>query len=250
MTRFLVQAALLPTLLLALAAAAEQAMENAGDDRQAYSDTSPSWLRAVGVLSVPGIRYRDGRRSHHQEDCSATLLAPHSGQQANIIVTAWHCLENYRDLSRSILFTLPQASSGGITREARRLADGGGIHADWAILRLSEPVSTEYIRALSVRPEGVDPQRHITTAGYSRDAGLGMSGERLTYDANCDITHRQSTLIGSDCRAHKGASGGAVVQLSDDGEAQLSGVISQGDGAGVLLFVPIDGFSAALDRYL
>lgn len=220
------------------------------DKRHVYSSESPHWLRAVGALSVPGVKYQDGRRRHHREDCSATLVSAHPGREADTIVTAWHCLEFYQDLSQTIVFTLPQAGSEPVSREARRLADGGGIHADWAILRLHRPISAGEVTALAIQPGRADPVKGIITAGYSRDAGLGNVGESLTYDTNCQITHRLDNLTGSNCLAYKGASGGAVVQISPEGVPQLSGVISQGDGAGVLLFMPVEGFRGVLNRHL
>ena len=47
------------------------------------------------------------------------LVAANGGGRADTIVTAWHCLELYRDLSRPITFTLP------LTREA--MADYLGL---------------------------------------------------------------------------------------------------------------------------
>jgi hypothetical protein len=50
--------------------------------------------------------------------------------------------------------------------------------------------------------------------------------------------------------AHKGASGGAVIQLSDSAEPLMSGVISQGNGEGRSTFVPVSGFRSAIHLYL
>jgi hypothetical protein len=50
--------------------------------------------------------------------------------------------------------------------------------------------------------------------------------------------------------AHKGASGGAVIQLSDSAEPLMCGVISQGNGLGRSTFVPVSGFRNAINLYL
>ena len=224
--------------------------EPPADPRRVYSSNAPNWLRAVGKLQVPGSRYEDGRRSHYREDCSATLVARHAGNSADTIVTAWHCLEFYSDLSKPILFTLPPGSGKSIDREVYRLADGGGMHADWAILRLYQPIPAQRVTAMMIHPTHADPGQPISMAGYSRDAGLGNNGKALTFDPDCLITWQSETASDSNCVAHKGASGGAVVQLSAQGRPRFSGVISQGDGSSLSTFIPVAGFRSALNQHL
>tara|TARA_R110002110_G_scaffold406421_1_gene626388 strand:+ start:204262 stop:205014 length:753 start_codon:yes stop_codon:yes gene_type:complete len=220
------------------------------DTRHAFSVQSPPWLAAVGHLHVPGSKYVAGRRQHHREDCSATLVADKSGAAARIIITAWHCLEYYDDLSKPIVFTALPGAANSVEVTARRLADGGGMHADWAILRLARAVRPEEVAALTIHSERADPARSIVMAGFSRDAGLGQHGKRLTFDPDCQILRQDAHSSDSDCTAYKGASGGAVIQLEESGDAQLCGVISQGDGAGLSTFVPVSGFRATLNQYL
>jgi len=214
------------------------------------SEEAPAWLQAVGKLQVPGSKLVNGRREHHREDCSATLVAQGSARRADTIVTAWHCLEFYNDLSRPITFTLLPGSPGSIIREARRLTDGGGMHADWAVLRLLQPIATERVTALGINPLRANPAQPITMAGYSRDGGKGNYGDQLTFDADCHITAQQATSSDSDCTAYKGASGGAVVQHSVQGRALLSGVISRGDSSGVSIYVPTTGFHRTVIQFL
>ena len=220
------------------------------EPRQVYADGAPSWLRAVGKLHVPGVRYNKGYGNHRQENCSGTLVAMANSQRANTVITAWHCLEFYGDLSRPITFTLQMADGQLLNREAYRVADGGGMHADWAVLKLFKDVATEAIPALVPHPTSADPQRPVTMAGYSGDQGLGDQGKALTYHANCHITRQQPRESESNCSAYKGASGGAVVQLAADGSAQLGGVISRGDSENVSIYVPINGFRGQLNRFL
>jgi hypothetical protein len=87
-------------------------------------------------------------------------------------------------------------------------------------------------------------------AGYSRDQGIGEGGRRLSFDPACLITARAPASSASNCRAHKGASGGAVMQLSAAGTPLLSGVISEGDGAGLSTFVPVAAFRSAISLHL
>ncbi len=224
----------------------------ADDSREIYNSSSraPAWLQAVGKLRVPGSQYRDGQRTHLLEDCSATLVTRSVGRKADTLITAWHCLAYYDDLSKPITFTLPGDVGGEIPREAYRLADGGGMYADWAILRLRQPVAAAEAGALLIHPGRADPQQTISMAGYSRDAGKGDHGNRLTYDPACRITTDNPRSSSSDCLAHRGASGGAVVQSSALGTPLFSGVVSEGDGAGLSTYVPVAVFRGALGRLL
>lgn len=222
-----------------------------GDSRLPYSDQSPQWLQAIGQLQVPGFRVENGRRRHHLESCSATLVSSRSNYTtADIIVTAWHCLELHQDLSHAILFTLDYGSNSSWSVEAVRLADGGSMDADWALLRLRKPVARDHSSALLLDGQPLDAARHIVMAGFSRDAGVGHHGQRLSYDPACSVIGGDTLSNSSDCKAHKGASGGAVMQLSAAGEARLAGVISQGNGAGVSTFVPVADFIDAIRPYL
>jgi V8-like Glu-specific endopeptidase len=202
----------------------------AGGGRSLYTPAAPDWLQAVGQLTVPGYDIVDGRQRHRDENCSATLVGPET------IVTAWHCFEFYRDLSRDPLFTLPHAPvSTPIV--ARRLADGGGMSADWALLRLQQPVHgvapVPIRRYSSSLPEGAT----LALAGYARDSLLGAGGQALTWQADCRQTEPGRIRVGTDCVTYKGASGGAVVV-----GGHLVGVISAGDSLGVTYFAPSNLF--------
>lgn len=219
------------------------------EQRIAYSPDSPAWLQAVGKLRVPGSQLKDGRRKHRLEDCSATLIAATSAsREADVVITAWHCLEFYNDLSRPILFTLLPQGPAPVTREAYRIADGGGMHADWALLKLRKPVTATHVAGLVPSDVSGATTAQVTMAGYSRDTGLGERGKVLTYHPHCAVTQWQSGE--SDCRAFKGASGGAVVTLSASGQPSYAGVISRGNGEDISIFVPVTAFRMPLTRAL
>ena len=119
---------LLCALLLSIASiSAPPAVATESDTREVFGPGSPAWLRAVGRLQVPASRYWDGRTEHHLEDCSATLVSVPGRRSANTVVTAWHCLEFYRDLSRPINFSAQDGDGQWHSRQAYRLADGGGM---------------------------------------------------------------------------------------------------------------------------
>ena len=238
------------TLLLCLLIDAASATESAAEARQVYSADSPAWLQVVGRLDVPGFKYKEGRRVHHRENCTATLIGRDGAQQADHVVTAWHCLEFYRDLSMTITFTLPNLRHEATVREARKLVDGGGITADWAILRLTKPVVLLPSSVLLIDAGEIDASEPLVMAGYSGDSGLGQSGEALTYHENCRQVDRQRQSTHPDCQAYKGASGGPVVRYTDAGVFYLAGVISQGNGEGTSTYVPISRFRGTLKSYL
>jgi V8-like Glu-specific endopeptidase len=217
--------------LLVLLALAAQA-----DPRQQFSSESPAWLSAVGKLTVPGQRFEEGERLHYREDCTATLIG------AQTILTAWHCLEYYRDVSHDIVFKLPY-SAGGESRRARRLADGGGMRSDWAVLQLDRPISD--IAPVPVRMEfkaSVDTP--VSIAGYSRDDGLGAGGNVLTWQSACTITDNEGYRVATNCLAYKGASGGPALF-----EGAIIGVISAGDGQGQTYYAPSSFFRSAVRLY-
>jgi hypothetical protein len=221
------------------------------DSRQVYTEAlSPNWLRAVGKLQVPGTKVVEGRTRHHREDCSATLVSSPGNAQADTVITAWHCIEFYTDLSKQISFTLLPDSSDPLKLEAYRVADGGSMHADWAILRLRQPIARTQVVAMTLHPGEAKKDDHIIMAGYSADEQLGRHGDRLTYDDDCSITEHTRNGGDSDCYAHKGASGGAVIFLSNKGEAWFGGVISQGDGVGFSTYVSVTGFRNAISLHV
>ena len=122
--------------------------------------------------------------------------------------------------------------------------------ADWAILKMHQPVPPEQVKAITPHPRGADTAQPVSMAGYSRDSGLGNGGATLTYDNNCAILQQWEADIDTDCSAYKGASGGAVIQMSARGEAWFSGVISRGDSEQLSIFVPLARFRSTLLRYL
>ena len=221
----------------------------ADDPREVWDGITPPWLASVGKLTVPGVRIERGYRRHHIEDCSATLVKASGDASADLVVTAWHCLAYYRDLSKTILFTLGAPHGTPLERTARRLADGGGMHDDWAILRLNQPVPAAM--AIAITDAGdIGSGDRLVMAGYSGDPGLGDSGRHLTYHADCRPIDANGSIVQTDCLAFKGASGGAVLRTSTAGTAELVGVVSEGDGETTSTYVPLARLRTPLDRFL
>ncbi len=129
------------------------------------------------------------------------------------------------------MFTLPNAPQP--TRVlARRLVDGGGMKADWALLRLQQPI--HFVKPVPVQRYGIDHGKvPLVLAGFARDYPLGDGGKTLTWEADCRQTDLENHRVGTSCITYKGASGGAVVA-----GGHLVGVISAGDGEAVTYFAP------------
>ncbi len=200
----------------------------ASAEREVFDADSPQLLRAVGKLSVPGYDQVDGRRRFREENCSASLVAP------STILTAWHCLEHYTDLSRDPQFSLLHGSDA-VTVAATRLADGGSMEADWALLRLARPIRS--VGPLPVDSVDMAAGVRVLLAGYARDQGLGEGGERLTWQAGCRLTEQKPGRVGTDCVTYKGASGGPVLL-----DGRVVGVISAGDSEQRTYFAPSTRF--------
>lgn len=124
------------------------------------------------------------------------------------------------------------------------------MYADWAVLKLRRAIDTNTVPALAPHPGRADAALNVTMAGYSGDDGLGEDGAVLTYHADCQITRQQGRESESNCSAYKGASGGAVIQVSREGNAQFGGVISRGDSENVSIYVPVADFRGSLIRFL
>jgi len=217
----------------------------AADRRLPVADDAPTWLLAVGRLAIPTSRVENGRRRHYDERCSGTLLAPPDGGDAQFVLSAWHCLEYYTDLSRTIRFELAGLAGEVLERRARAVASGGGMAADWALLQLDPPIPAGRGATAELDGREVAAGSRLAMAGFSGDPGLGAGGERLTYDPACRVTGLSGPDRLTDCLAYKGASGGGAFH-----GGRLVGVLSRGDSQGRSIYVPTARFLPAVTRRL
>lgn len=201
---------------------------------RALAHDSPQAFRAVGRLEIPTSRIEEGRRRHYRETCSGTLLAPGGARQAEYVLTAWHCLEYYTDLSRDLRFGARAGDGTVHWRRARTLADGGGMAADWALLQLRPglPLAGGFMTA-SLAERLPPPEARLAMAGFSAAEADPGGRQPLRYDASCGQTGLDGRDVLTDCAARKGASGGGVFL-----DGALIGIISRGDSAGRSIFVP------------
>lgn len=226
-------------------------------------DVASAALASVGQLLVPTQRFQKGYARHYDEHCSATLVAEAldtpdpTPTSSRLIVSAWHCIEHYRDLSRPLIFE----TQTGLRRSAVVLGSGGGMHSDWALLRLNQPLPNPAL--LSLRTNGIAP-RALTLAGFPKNP----QGTRRTLQVrrNCvrvvkdpkrniaavhsDIGRAYDGAVGSDeavgadeqvsCVIRKGASGGGVFHSLAPN--RYAGVISRGDSQSRSIYVPVERF--------
>ncbi|WP_279245904.1 trypsin-like serine peptidase [Candidatus Litorirhabdus singularis] len=238
---------LLPLLLL-LAIASPLLAE----PRQLHNNKAPGWMASVGKLTVPGQKWEDGERHHYQENCSGTLISKKkihdpsdTRHSARYVISAWHCLEYYNDLSKAISFSLPNSE---IEHNAALVISGGSMNADWVLLRLDQPIAIDAPIVIWTEPASIG-KTTLTSAGYSRDLMAADNGRLLSYHPDCSVTAIASAVITTNCRAAKGASGGPLVAVVE-GEVRLLGVLSAGDGEAVSLYVPSDQFARRVAPYL
>ena len=218
------------------------------EPRRQISATSPAVLMSVGRLLVPGRRFEEGHQRHCRESCSATLLASADDKPASLILTAWHCLEHHTDLTDDITFAIRSISGASLRRLAKPMSSGGGMRADWALMRLQEPIPVAMARGATLSRGGLpEPDSAVIMAGYSRDSGLGGAGKVLTFHRDCRVLAHSDNDIATDCLAYRGASGGAVFSANND---RLLGVISRGDSRESSIFVPLSRIPERLKKGL
>jgi hypothetical protein len=237
------QSLTVPQLLRHLAALALLVGSSSG-----LADTAPE-LMAVGRLLIPTVHFEDGYRRHYNERCTATLIAPDAAPasptadstpapHSRLLLTAWHCLEYYRDLSRPILFE----HSSGRRVAARAVSSGGSMYGDWALLHLAQPLPG----AVEVRDERAEPGAQLLMVGFSQREDDPTPP--LEIDTDCELLMQTGPDMTTNCHARRGASGGAV--FSAGTPRHYLGIISRGDSENRSIYVPISRVLPRLGPYL
>jgi hypothetical protein len=197
-----------------------------------YHPDSPSWMKFVAAINVPTLKHEAGRTRHYREQCSATLINHNGVRQDQWLITAWHCIEHYKDLSQTIKVRFPHAGPNDQDYTARLARSGEHLERDWALLRLEQSLPAHLSSTLTLTV--ASPSLLATAAGYSKHLPEGR--ERLSYDSNCRWVSAQEW---QDCLTSKGTSGGPVVQTIAN-EPVIVGIISQGNGQGMTLTFPVN----------
>jgi hypothetical protein len=191
---------------------------------------------AVVPIKVPLLRLTEGYQSHHIEDCSGTLLAT----EPTLILTAWHCFDGGQDL------TLPaKAQLSGQWVPLKKVASGGSMAADWALLAVASDKPIQQMKGLglvsSAPVAGVAETgmtTAVTVAGYRKHANTITAGRTLVIDEYCDVIEASEAWLVTSCDAEAGSSGGPAVALTPQGVV-VTGVISAKRDDGRLLVTPV-----------
>ena len=229
------------TLAVALFSAA---MTVASDDpRTPLPGHAGGWQQALFPLSIPVTRLIKGRMRHFTEHCTAVAVAP----GPNILfLSAWHCFENYRSTITPILLTDHHTTT---PVPMKLLETGGSMQEDWAILAPDSPLTVDTWIPISTTPHHTG--QPLIAAGFApqQDQDGDDAVERyLLADIACSVIDVSTHPPASDCVAKKGASGGAMIALTDSGSARLQGIISTGDGEAVSYFYPAPSLIRRLAR--
>lgn len=191
---------------------------------------------SVVPIKVPLLRLTEGYHSHHIEDCSGTLLAT----EPTLILTAWHCFDGGQDLT-----TPAKAKLSGQWVPLKKIASGGSMAADWALLEVANDKPIQQMKGLglvSSAPVAGAAETGMTTAvsvaGYRKHATTTTAGRTLVIDQNCDVIERSEAWLVTSCDAEAGSSGGPAVALTPQGLV-VTGVISAKRNDGRLLVTPV-----------
>ena len=210
---------------------------------------SPSWTKSVGRLIIPSIKIEKGQHLSFKETCSASLISKKKFPSSRFILTAWHCFENYYDISRPINFEIKDLKGNIISRIAYRRSNGGGMHADWAILKLDKEVKRSEVKPIEYFIPDISVGDSISIAGYAKDKIFAGNRFDLNY-GECKVTEIATDIRLTDCTAVKGNSGGPVMLKIDQYNFGLAGIISEGNERNISSFVPIKIFYPELQKYM
>ena len=193
------------------------------DTRQIVNGKSPSWTKAIGRLIIPTkLEFITKKRyKTNYKKCSASLINIENLNYSKIIVTASHCLTDYKKSTGDLRFIIKNRSGNMIQKTAFIYKDSNynskklKTNSDYAILILNSGISSEEVNPFIVNKKSFtqlqknSKKSFASLAGFSGD--IGEFGARLTYDPKCKLTYYSDIYGASNCSGFKGASGGPVV---------------------------------------
>lgn len=212
------------------------------DTRKLVTNDSPPWTNSIGRLIVP-TKLEFITQKKYKTDfkkCSASLVNLDGYDSSNVIVTASHCLSEYKEETGDIRFIIKNSKNEMIQRFATIYKDShfnekkSKTVSDYAILILDEKISTKDVTPLKITPKSFLKLKNeykysfASLAGFSSD--IGEYGTRLTFDPKCELNSYNTFFAHSNCAGFKGASGGPVVMSVSDDDIQYEyyfvGVVS------------------------
>lgn len=198
------------------------------DTRKVVNTKSPSWTKAIGRLIVPTKLEFVTKKSYiiDNKKCSASLINIDGLNYSKVIVTASHCLTQYKKNTGELRFIIKSSSGDMIQRTAFVYKDSHysskklKTNSDYAILILNSGISAYEVNPFIINKESFttleknSKSSFASLAGFSGD--IGEFGAKLTYDPKCKLSYHSYTYGASNCSGFKGASGGPVVVTTTD----------------------------------
>jgi len=213
------------------------------DPRTPLPEHVAGWQQALFPLRIPVTRMTKGRMRHFTEHCTAVAITPGPN---SLFVSAWHCFDDYRSTITPIQLIDPRSAK---PVQMKLLETGGSMQEDWALLTPDSPFTIDTWIPISTTPHHIG--QPLIAAGFApqpNQSGDEAVERYLLADAACSVIDGSAHPPASDCVAKKGASGGAMIALTDSGSARLQGIISAGDGKSVSYFYPAPSLIRRLSR--
>ena len=224
---------LLVNIALAAALCSATMTAPAADPRTPLPEHVGGWQRALFPLRIPVTRLTEGRMRHFTEHCTTVAITPGPN---SLFVSAWHCFDDYRSTITPIQLIDPRSAE---PVHMKLLETGGSMQEDWALLTPDSPFTIDTWIPISTTPHHIGQPSIAAGFAPQPDQSADEAVERyLLADAACSVIDGSTHPPASDCVARKGASGGAIIALTDSGSARLQGIISAGDGEAVSYFYP------------
>ena len=198
------------------------------DTRKVVDKNSPPWTKSIGRIIIPTkLQFITKKRYKTKyKKCSSTLISDSIYNDSDTLITASHCLQNYKENAGNIRFIIKSKSGKMLHRIVSIYKDSNfnikdmKHKSDYAILKLDHKISIDEVTPIVVTSESFDKlqkkyKKHFgSLGGFSSD--VGDYGGLITYDPKCKLKTYNHNYAASTCTGFKGASGGPMFLTTID----------------------------------